>query len=157
MEESTARYAGRHADRAALSTWAETRGLRCRVLCDLPGLENYRRPRGERPEITIFSDSSTAIDRIRSDRMGPGQRFAAARHEVCSCIVGRGSTVTIRWAPAHLGVEGNEEAGTWAKAAAEGSSYESDRAHPREMSLSHTTRETTKTKSRARGTGFLAT
>ena len=45
---------------------------------------------GERQEdgrrYTIFSDSTAAIDRIRTDTLGPGQRFAVAASEVCSCI-----------------------------------------------------------------------
>ena len=36
---------------------------------------------------TLFVDSTAAINRIRSDHTGPGQRFAIA--EVCDQILGR--------------------------------------------------------------------
>ena len=45
---------------------------------------------------TIFSDSTAAIDRIRTDTLGPGQRFAVAASEVCSRIAARDNEVTVR-------------------------------------------------------------
>ena len=76
--------------------------------------------KGDGRQYTIFSDSASAVDRTRSDSTGHGQRLAMATHEVSERIVGRNSTVTIRWTPAHQGVEGNETADSRAKAAAEG-------------------------------------
>ena len=88
---------------------------------------------------TIFSDSSAAIDRIGSDRMSPGQRWAVAARGVCGRIINRGSEVTARWTLARQGVEGNDHADTWAMAAAESRFYLSDqnRAYLQEVSLSH--------------------
>ena len=51
--------------------------------------------------------------------MGPGQHLAVAIHEVDRRIASHGNTITVRWMPVHQGVEGNEAADTWAKAAAE--------------------------------------
>ena len=39
----------------------------------------------------ILSDSTAAIERARSDEMGPGQRFAVATTEVCSRLISRGT------------------------------------------------------------------
>lgn len=64
---------------------------------------NYRR-------YTIFADSTASIDRARSDALGPGQQWARAAIEVCSCIMSKDNEVTILWVPAHSGIEGNEEA-----------------------------------------------
>lgn len=75
--------------------------------------------------------------------MGQGQFQAVAVHEVRKRITARGSEVTVRWAPAYQRVEGNEMADTWAKAAADGSSYEDERAYLRVMRLSHMTRMST--------------
>ena len=57
---------------------------------------------------TIFADSTSAIDRVRTDVIGPGQRFAVAAMEVCDRVLARQNTVTIRWIPAHIGIQGNE-------------------------------------------------
>ena len=59
---------------------------------------------------TIFSDSTAAIDRISTDTLGPGQRFAVAASEVCSRIAARDNEVTVRWVPAHSTVPGIEKA-----------------------------------------------
>lgn len=56
----------------------------------------------------IFVDFTSAIERIRTDALGPGQRFAIATMEVCSRILARENDVTVRWAPAHYGIAGNE-------------------------------------------------
>ena len=61
----------------------------------------------------ILSDSTAAIERARSDEMGPGQRFAVATTDVCSRLISRGNTLTLRWVPSHLGIEGNEAADDW--------------------------------------------
>ena len=66
--------------------------------------------RNERDQAyTILSDSEAAIGRAKDDDMGPGQRFAVAVIEVCSRLASRGNTLTLRWVPSHLGVEGNEQ------------------------------------------------
>ena len=71
--------------------------------------------RGERDqEYTIFTYSASAIDRITSDRLGQGQRPAAASIETCTRLMSRGHSVTIFWTPTHLRVEGNEMTGLYA-------------------------------------------
>ena len=82
---------------------------------------------------TLFADSSAAIERVRSDRIGPGQRFAIATIEVCDRILTRDNQVTIRWVPSHNRVGGNEMADTYAKAAASRSAPCHHKATPREL------------------------
>ena len=50
---------------------------------------------------TVFVDSTAAIDRVRTDAMGPGQRFTIAAMEVCGRLLARDNKVAIRWIPAH--------------------------------------------------------
>lgn len=67
---------------------------------------------------TVFSDSQAAVQRIRTDAVGPGQQWATAAIEVCSRPLHRENEVTVLWVPAHSGAEGNEVAGQYAKEAA---------------------------------------
>lgn len=53
-----------------------------------------RQGRGKR--YIIFSDSTAAIARIRSDEIGPGQRFTIAAMEACDRILTRDNHVTVR-------------------------------------------------------------
>ena len=95
--------------------------------------------------------SAAAIERVWSDSIGPGQRFAVAVIGVCTRLMSRDNEVTVSWAPAHHGVLGNEKADEYAKAAAEGT--EPDSAVPDEYwwetSLSHMTRVATEARSRS--------
>ena len=68
----------------------------------------------------MFVNSTSAINRVRDDALGPGQRFGVAAIEVCSRILARDNEVTIRWVPAHSGASGNEVADEYAKSAATG-------------------------------------
>lgn len=77
---------------------------------------------------TVFVDSTTAIDRVRIDALGPGQRFAIAKMEVCGRVLAQGNKVTIRWIPAHSKVVGKEKVDELAKAAARRSASCSDEA-----------------------------
>ena len=108
------------------------------------------RERDERDtEYTIFSDSQAALSRIQHDRTGPGQARAIQAIAAAEAITSRGNTVTLRWTPSHVGIEGNERVDNMAKRAA---SEEEDRANPqylREASLSHLTRVTTEARSEA--------
>ena len=69
-------------------------------------------------QYTIFSDSQAAIQRIRTDSVGPGQQWARAALEVYARLAARDNEVTIRWVPAHSGVVGNEMVDGFAKEAA---------------------------------------
>ena len=71
-------------------------------------------------QCTVFADSTAAIDRVRSDAFGSGQRFAVSAIEVCSRILTRDNEATARWVPAHSGASGNEVADEYAKNAATG-------------------------------------
>ena len=99
---------------------------------------------------TIFVDSTSGIDRIRTDSIGPGQGFAVAAIERCSRSMTRDNEVTTQWIPEHHGVAGKERADEYAKAAVEG--IRPDSAVPDELrwetSLSHMTRAATEGRSR---------
>ena len=105
-----------------------------------------RQEKGRR--YTVFVDSTSAIDRIMTDGIGPAQSFGVAAIEGCTRVMARNNKVTVRWVPAHHGVAGNEKADEYAKAAAEGDRPDSLRAVPDklrwETSLSHMTRVATK-------------
>ena len=75
-----------------------------------------RSDRGQ--DYTIFTDSVAAMRRLRGDAPGPGQEMAIRAIEIARWLVQEGNTVTVRWTPAHVGVEGNERADQAAKDAA---------------------------------------
>ena len=52
--------------------------------------------RGSGGRFTIFADSTASIERVKTDALGPGQRFAVAAIEVCDRILARGDQVTVR-------------------------------------------------------------
>lgn len=66
---------------------------------------------------TAFVDSTSAIDRVRTDALGPRQRFAIAAMGACDRVA-RDNEVTIRSVPAHHRAAVNEKADDNAKAAA---------------------------------------
>jgi hypothetical protein len=105
-------------DRTPLLPRDKQGGIRCgdvRYLLGAPGLGPAP---GDWPSDTVFVDSTAAIDRVRTDALGPGQRFAIAAIEVCDRVLSRDNEVTIRWVPAHSKVAGNEQADKYAKATA---------------------------------------
>ena len=79
---------------------------------------NPRQESGRRH--TLFVDSTSAISRVRSGDIGPGQRFVVESVEVATRILTRNNEVTIRWVPAHYEASGNGGADEFAKAVAEG-------------------------------------
>ena len=87
------------------------------------------------------------MGRARSDEIGPGQRFAVAIIEVGSRLASRGNTLTLRWMPSHLGIEGNEIADDWAKRAAEDQGDSFPRAYLRETSFAHMARRVAEARS----------
>ena len=104
---------------------------------------------GDRPAVYNFVDS-TAIKCISDDALGPGQRFAVAAIEICSRVLDRSNTYTVRWVPAHSGAKGNEQADRWAKEATGASPLETvQEGYVDETSLSHMTRVATESRSRA--------
>ena len=76
--------------------------------------------------------------------------FVTATIEVAEGLVGKGCSITLRWTPAHKGVEGNEVADSFAKEAARGACDSVGRRILRQASLSRLTRVTTE--ARAQGT-----
>ena len=99
-------------------------------------------------DCTIFTGSTVAISRAASDRRGPRQTFAKAVITLREWVIERGYSITMRWTPANKGVEDNEVADEYAKAAAESACYSVDRQYLQEASLAHLTRETTEKRSR---------
>ena len=69
-------------------------------------------------DYTIFTDSTAAMRRMTGDSPGPGQDMAIRAIEIAERLVQGGNTITMRWTPAHVGVEGNERADLAAKDAA---------------------------------------
>ena len=87
--------------------------------------------------------------RIQHSDCGPAQALARAAIEWSYELRQRGNSITVRWTPAHVGVEKDEHADVLAKRAVEG---EEGRASPEylgEASLSHLTRKTAGARSRA--------
>lgn len=74
---------------------------------------------GQGQQYAVFSDSQAAIARAQHDGTGPAQALARAAIAVVDDLTSRGNPFTLRWAPAHMGVEGNEQADATAKEAAE--------------------------------------
>ena len=65
-------------------------------------------------------DSTATIERVRTDDIGPGQSFTATAIKLCFRLQERDNSVTLCWVPAHNGVQGNEVADEYVRAAAEG-------------------------------------
>ena len=75
---------------------------------------------------TVFSDSQAAIARVQHDRTGSAQALAKAVIAIVDNLTSWDNTLTIRWTPAHKGVEGNEQADAAVKSAAEGEGERAD-------------------------------
>ena len=58
-------------------------------------------------------------------------------------ITSRANSITLRWTPAHAGVEGNDHANDTAKRVAEGREGVAPPSYLLEASLAHLTRKTT--------------
>ena len=106
--------------------------------------------RGERgQQYTVFSDSQAAIAKVQHDRTGPAQALAKAAIELVSSLTNRDNTVTLRWTPAHRGIEGNEQVDEMAKRATEGREGTAEPPYLMEASLAHLTRKATEARSSA--------
>ena len=81
--------------------------------------------------------------RLRYDGAGPALIASGGSPRSLRRVTARDNEVNTQWTPARQGAESNEMADTWAKPAADVSSYRGDRAYPRETSLSHMTRRET--------------
>ena len=86
------------------------------------------------------------MGRIVGDAPGPGQEMAIRIIELAQRVVDQGNSITVRWTPAHRGVEGNEMADQAAKDAA---SLPPLRATRRRVSLSFLRRRATERATRA--------
>lgn len=67
---------------------------------------------------TIYTNSTAAMARSTGDDPGPGQDMAIRIIGFAQRLVDQGNSISIRWALAHRGVEGNEQADQRAKEAA---------------------------------------
>ena len=70
-------------------------------------------------QITVFSDSKTAIKRCLNDELGPGQEIAIEIISIARNLTEKGARLWLRWVPGHANIEGNERADTLAKKAAD--------------------------------------
>ena len=89
--------------------------------------------------------------RIQHTDCGPAQSLARAAVDLSYELGSRGNSVTVRWTPAHQGVEGNERADAWARRAAGKEEELADPAYLREASLAHLTRVSTEARSNSTG------
>jgi hypothetical protein len=69
-------------------------------------------------QLTIFSDSQPAIQRILNDKLGLGQALAIEIIAVTKELREKDVLTTIRWVSGHLSIKGNEKADLLAKKAA---------------------------------------
>ena len=83
--------------------------------------------RGESGRNYTVSSDAQQRSRVQHDRCGPAQALARAVISTTDDLYDRGNTLSARWTPSHVGVEGNEQADRVAKRAAEG---EDERAEP---------------------------
>ena len=75
--------------------------------------------RGEEGQAyTVFSDPQAAVARIQHGGCGPAQALARAVIDLTPDLRQRRNSITVRWTPAHLGVEESEHADAVAKRAA---------------------------------------
>ena len=100
---------------------------------------------------TIFSDSQAAVARVQHTDCGPAQALASAVVDFSYEIRGRGNDITVRWTPAHRGVDENKQADARARRAAEKRKGQADPAYLREASLAYITRVSTERRSISTG------
>ena len=108
----------------------------CPYKFDSESQKSKQSPSGSNPGHG-FSDSTASVERVLADRAGPSQAPVRVVIGLERLLIERGCTVTIRWTPAHRGVEGNEIADSYTKLAAEGYTGPACREHLREESLAH--------------------
>ncbi|KUM55456.1 hypothetical protein ACN42_g11818, partial [Penicillium freii] len=98
---------------------AKTREEQARevIICTDPNLNNGQ-PTAR--EVIIFSDSQAAIQAVQNPQRPSGQYVLTAIYNHVRAIrsQNQSTNITIRWIPAHVGVDGNEFADEEAKSAA---------------------------------------
>ena len=95
---------------------------------------------------TIFSDSMTAIERVMTDRCGPGQALAKAIIEPEELLSSSSCSIAIRWT-VHKGVEGNEVAESYAGGWPKHTTTRVGQGYLREASFVHLSHKTAEAKS----------
>lgn len=100
--EST--WGGGGLGRTPLPSRHEEGGFDAEVFAIWRAIRILDRRQGSGHRYTVFIDSMPAIDRVRTDAIGPGQCFAMAAMEACGRVLTRDNELTIRWVPAHHGV-----------------------------------------------------
>ena len=96
------------------------RGLDKEIFAILQVAKLFSKRNEEGQAYTVFSDSQAAVARIQHSGCGPAQALARAAIDWSHELRQRGNSITVRWTPAHSGVEGNEHADAIAKRVAEG-------------------------------------
>jgi ribonuclease HI len=67
--------------------------------------------------VTIFSDAQAALDRLRSDSPGPGQKLGRLINAEAAELRKWGIHMEYRWVPGHSDIPDNEAADAAAKRA----------------------------------------
>ena len=68
-------------------------------------------------EIVILTDSKSGIEAIRNPNPGKQSTLLNTIRNLSETLLENGISITIKWLPAHVGIEGNEKADNLAKAA----------------------------------------
>lgn len=118
-------------DRTALPTGEEQGNFDAELYAILRALGILGQRRETGVEYSIFSDLTAAIERVCAGQPGPVQGLVREITELKRLLIERGCSVTIWWALAHKGLEGNEVADSYAKWMAETHYNSVDRAYLR--------------------------
>ena len=136
--------------RTTFPPWEERGGLQHRATRCSTGTEDPRAERGDRKRLYHLLRLRGSTPRIQVDKRGPEQRYAIGEIDIAKRLL-RNNCTTLRWTPAYQGVEGNEVANQWAKAAAESVLCSAQKTILREMSLAFVSRSITEAKTNDTG------